>query len=113
VISSVSSPAMAQERASQNCGLRWRLYCGPFPSGPRAARQETGTPARRARTRGKLSAEGRRRIAEAQRKRWAVAEAEVSSRSAQALQDVRSGKKGHRHSDEEVLGGTAESRVRT
>jgi hypothetical protein len=29
-------------------------------------------PARRARRRGKLSAEGRRRIAEAQRKRWAV-----------------------------------------
>jgi hypothetical protein len=34
--------------------------------------RKPAAPARRARRRGKLSAEGRRRIAEAQRKRWAM-----------------------------------------
>ena len=40
---------------------------GGAPQGRKPA-----APARRARRRGKLSAEGRRRIAEAQRKRWAM-----------------------------------------
>jgi hypothetical protein len=35
-------------------------------------RRKPAPPARRARRRGKLSADGRRRIAEAQRKRWAA-----------------------------------------